>query len=44
MLTAAELADQLGVTVNAIRLRLSRAGARAIGSHYHPDALAAVSA
>jgi hypothetical protein len=39
MLTADELARDHGVTVNAIRLRLSRAGARATSGHYDPDAL-----
>lgn len=39
MLTAQELADQHGTTVNAVRLRLSRQRIKAIGSYYHPDAL-----
>jgi hypothetical protein len=39
-LTVQELADGAGVSVNAAYIRLSRAGIRATGSHYHPDALA----
>ena len=39
MLTAQELANQHGITVNAVRIRLSRARARANGSHYDPGVL-----
>lgn len=44
MLTAQEIADQMGTTVNAVRLRLSRARIKAVGSYYHPDALSKVTA
>jgi hypothetical protein len=44
MYTAQEIADRHGLTLNAVRLRLSRAGHRAHGSHYHPDALELVTA
>jgi hypothetical protein len=43
-LTATELATEHHTTVNAIRIRLHRAGAHATGSHYHPDALQAATA
>lgn len=39
MLTAAELAQQHGIKVSAVRMRLSRAGMRAVNGHYDPDAL-----
>jgi hypothetical protein len=38
MLTVAELAAQHRTTENAIRLRLSKAGARAVSGHYDPAA------
>jgi hypothetical protein len=44
MLTAYELAERFGTSVNAVRLRLSRARIKAVGSHYHPDALSKVTA
>jgi Zn-finger nucleic acid-binding protein len=39
MLTVAELAAHHGKTENAIRLRLSKAGARAVRGHYDPAVL-----
>jgi hypothetical protein len=43
-LTVGELAQDLGITPNAVRIRLSRAGHRATRGHYHPDALDPISA
>lgn len=37
MLTAEELAKLRGVSVNAVRIRLSRVGARAVHGYYDPD-------
>ena len=44
MRTAQEIADDLGTSLNAVRLRLSRAGAKAVGSYYDPTWLERASA
>ena len=39
MLTAVELSNKHKISVNAVRIRLSRIGAKAVQGHYDPDVL-----